>query len=322
MGGGSQSQSSSSLSDKKIIDVLAAPQEVHERLQQTADTVLELLQGGTDRVSLAASVELYGSLSLKQDVDARQAKSLHERTWNQDWASYYVNGQSDVDFVVEMKPGQSPEALVQRLLQAKGPSWRLSHQVRVHKFASTQYTLRSTSPDEARESSTAKEGGDTIEETRRSEENEKSSPQQSEGSSALEEGEGEKSSPQQSEGSCSSAAAASAEDDDDSSEEVYLDLTCIEDPVHFHRFKKRQEAFRKVFADVRIRMEVQYHAEGALAFDAYVHLLKAFAAKVPGNALTGFQATCIGLFTLQIGHSSKASSDFASTSMGTGSTLR
>jgi len=49
-------------------------------------------------------------------------------------------------------------------------------------------------------------------------------------------------------------------------------------------------------------MENQFQALGALAYDAYIHLLKAFAAKVPGNALTGFQATCIGLFTLQIGH--------------------
>jgi len=79
-------------------------------------------------------------------------------------------------------------------------------------------------------------------------------------------------------------------------------VTCIEEPLHFDRFKKRQEAFRNVFMEVRSRMEAQYAAQGVLAFDAYIHLLKAFAAKVPGNALTGFQATCIGLFTLQIGH--------------------
>merc|ERR1719282_1610701 len=90
--------------------------------------------------------------------------------------------------------------------------------------------------------------------------------------------------------------------EDGDSTEVYLDVTCIEQPLHFNRFKKRQAAFRKGFIDVRSRMEARYFAQGALAFDAYIHLLKAFAAKIPGNTLTGFQATCIGLFTLQIGH--------------------
>ena len=84
--------------------------------------------------------------------------------------------------------------------------------------------------------------------------------------------------------------------------EVYLDVTCIQHPVHFDRFKKRQDAFRQVFSDMRARMEAYHDMQGALAFDAYMHLLKAFAAKVRGNALTGFQATCIGLYTLQIGH--------------------
>merc|ERR1719223_882984 len=91
-------------------------------------------------------------------------------------------------------------------------------------------------------------------------------------------------------------------DDDGVSQDVYLDVTCIEKHVHFVRFKHRQEAFRKVFTEVRLRMENQYAVLGAVAFDAYIHLLKAFAAKLPGNALTGYQATCIGLFTLQIGH--------------------
>lgn len=94
----------------------------------------------------------------------------------------------------------------------------------------------------------------------------------------------------------------SCDEDDGNSGEVYLDITCIKSPAHFNRFKRRQEAFREAFHEVRSRMEAQFASPGALAFDAYIHLLKAFSAKVPGNALTGFQATCIGLFTLQIGH--------------------
>jgi len=91
-------------------------------------------------------------------------------------------------------------------------------------------------------------------------------------------------------------------DEDGDDTKVFLDITCIESPLHYGRFKQRQEAFRTVFTEVRNHMEAQFSAQGALAYDAYIHLLKAFAAKVPGNALTGFQATCIGLFTLQIGH--------------------
>jgi hypothetical protein len=83
--------------------------------------------------------------------------------------------------------------------------------------------------------------------------------------------------------------------------EVYLDITCIEMGIHFDRFQRRQEAFRQVFGEVRNSIEKQYDWQGALAFDSYIHLLKAFASKI-GNAITGFQATCIGLFTVQIGH--------------------
>lgn len=82
--------------------------------------------------------------------------------------------------------------------------------------------------------------------------------------------------------------------------EVYLDLTCITSMTHFLRFKQRQEAFRRSFGASRWRMEARYKARGALAFDAYIFLLKAFAARVPSNALTGFQAICIGLFALQL----------------------
>lgn len=215
-------------SDRRIIDVLAAPEPTHRRLLRTAKMVPEILaESGDD--ALCARVELYGSLAL--DLTEPDARS--NRLWCQEWSSYYVNGQSDVDFVVEMRRNVAPDAILQALLK-KGP-WRLVGQVQVHKFASMQYTL------------------------------------------------------------------VGQIDEDGVKQDVYLDVTCVEQPLHFSRFKSRQEAFRAVFTDVRLRMEAQYAVHGALAFDAYVHLLKAFAAKVPGNALTGYQATCIGLFTLQVG---------------------
>lgn len=91
-------------------------------------------------------------------------------------------------------------------------------------------------------------------------------------------------------------------DEGEEASDVYLDITCITEAAHFKRFKRRQDAFRKVFSDCRSMMETKFCTHGAVAFDAYVHLLKAFAARVPDNALTGFQATCIGLFTLQNDH--------------------
>lgn len=218
-----------SFSDRRIIEVLAAPKEVHNRLLQTARRVPEIILSDDEGPSLSLNVELYGSLSLDMtEPDSR-------KTQKEDWASYYINARSDVDFVVEVRPDTPPSTIAQRL-QNKGP-WRIVGHTQVHKFASTQYTLYGSFGDE-----------------------------ESEGN------------------------------------QVYLDITCIESPLHYSRFKTRQEAFRKVFSEVRQQMETQFDSQGALAFDAYVHLLKAFAAKVPGNALTGFQATCIGLFTLQIGH--------------------
>lgn len=218
-----------SFSDRRIIDVLAASEQTHRRLLQTARRVPEILSDPGEH-SLVVCTELYGSLSL----DMSEPNAL--RSWKQDWASYYVNGRSDVDFVVKTRQKVAPSAVAQRLLK-KGP-WKMIGQVQVHKFASTQFTLLGSFEDEG--------GGQAS--------------------------------------------------------EVYLDITCIEQPLHFNRFKSRQEAFRRVFMEVRSCIEGQFQAQGALAFDAYIHLLKAFAAKVPGNALTGFQATCIGLFTLQIGH--------------------
>jgi len=208
--------------DRRVVEVLAAPDAAHRRLLRTARLVPLILADSGEK-PLAASVELYGSLSLDMTEPL-----VRERQWQQDWASYYINGRSDVDFVVELKPGVTPGAVSQRLTE-KG--WRVVGETHVHKFATTQYTLL---------------GGDAR--------------------------------------------------------EVYLDVTCIGQAVHFERFKRRQEAFRRIFLETRHLLESQFAAQGALAFDAYIHLLKAFAAKVPGNALTGFQATCLGLFTLQIGH--------------------
>jgi len=221
--------------DRRIVKALAAVEETHARLLRTASLIPEILQDPSEKC-LVELVELYGSLSL--DLPDR-GHLRPARAWQQDWSSYYVTAHSDVDFVVEMKPGVSPAAVAQRLVE-KGP-WRLTNQVQVHKFGSTQYTLVGTIDKQL-------------------------------------------------------------DDSDAKSCEVFLDITCIENHLHFERFKQRQEAFRRVFLDVRSRMEAQYAAQGALAFDAYIHLLKAFAAKVPGNALTGFQATCIGLFTLMNGH--------------------
>mmetsp|Transcript_110225 Transcript_110225/g.235373 ORF Transcript_110225/g.235373 Transcript_110225/m.235373 type:complete len:581 (-) Transcript_110225:243-1985(-) len=223
-----------SFSDRRIIQALAAPEEMHRRLLRTARWVPGVIAEASDQV-FSSSIELYGSLSMDMTAPPES------RSWNQDWASYYVNGRSDVDFVVEMRHRQSPSSIAQRLIK-KG-NWRMVGQVQVHKFASTQFTLL---------------------------------------------------------GSCDEVDAGKETSGEEN--KVYLDITCIEDPLHFKRFKLRQEAFRDVFQQVRASLEANFAAQGALAFDAYVHLLKAFAAKVPGNTLTGFQATCVGLFTLQICH--------------------
>mmetsp|Transcript_965 Transcript_965/g.2765 ORF Transcript_965/g.2765 Transcript_965/m.2765 type:complete len:462 (-) Transcript_965:165-1550(-) len=215
--------------DRRIVEALAAPGSVHRKLLQAARQVPQLILDA-DR-ELAISVELYGSLSL----DMMEPEAKESREWQQDWASYYVNKSSDIDFVVALRQGVSPSLVLERLLA--GGHWKLSGETQVHKFATTQYTLIGVFEDE---------------------------------------------------NGCSS--------------EVCLDVTCISRAVHFDRFRKRQEAFRKVFSGARSRMANQFGEQGALAFDAYIQLLKAFAAKVSGNALTGFQATCIGLFTLQTFH--------------------
>eukprot|EP00408_Alexandrium_pacificum_P019281 CAMPEP_0171183782 /NCGR_PEP_ID=MMETSP0790-20130122/15454_1 /TAXON_ID=2925 /ORGANISM="Alexandrium catenella, Strain OF101" /LENGTH=336 /DNA_ID=CAMNT_0011648765 /DNA_START=57 /DNA_END=1064 /DNA_ORIENTATION=- len=96
---------------------------------------------------------------------------------------------------------------------------------------------------------------------------------------------------------------------------VHLDLTCISDAVHFEQFKERQMAFRKVFWQMRHLMQVKYGVQGVMAFDAYIYLLKGFAAFVSRSALTSFQATCLGLFVLQQGETNKQSSTTAPTAL-------
>lgn len=97
-------------------------------------------------------------------------------------------------------------------------------------------------------------------------------------------------------GSCGDEDGADSEDS-----KVFLDLTCIENKLQVSRFRNRQEAFRRIFVDSRFRVEAQLGPTGALAFDTYIHMLKAFARNVPENSLTGFQATCIGLFSISTG---------------------
>ncbi|CAE8736173.1 unnamed protein product [Polarella glacialis] len=80
---------------------------------------------------------------------------------------------------------------------------------------------------------------------------------------------------------------------------VHLDLTCIGDKAYFRQFSKRQHAFRELFWQMRQDMLSTYGGAGESAFDAYVYLLKAFAAFASRGVLTGFQAGCLGLFALQ-----------------------
>ncbi|CAE7739548.1 unnamed protein product [Symbiodinium sp. CCMP2592] len=225
LGGTPMPGATCTVSDRQILDVLAAKPEIHKRLLETARRLPEILLGSADS-AVANSAELYGSLALLTESPRGR----------KDRSPCYVNGQSDVDFVVEMKKDVAPYAMVERLLEKD--TWKLVGTVQVHKFSSTQFTLLGSFDEQK----------------------------------------------------------------DPEFKKVYLDLTCIESPVQFNRFKKRQEAFRKAFLDVRKSIEENFAEQGTLAFDAYIHLLKAFAAKVPRNAISVYQATCIGLFTLQIGH--------------------
>jgi len=86
---------------------------------------------------------------------------------------------------------------------------------------------------------------------------------------------------------------------------AHLDLTIFTDQVQFTRFRERQSAFREVFWHTRQYMHATYSYVGILAFDAYIYVLKAFAAYVSRSAFTSFQAVCLGLFVLQHSRSQK-----------------
>lgn len=80
---------------------------------------------------------------------------------------------------------------------------------------------------------------------------------------------------------------------------VHLDLTCFSDVARFNQFRARQEAFRRTFWQMRRRLRDKHGEAGADAFDAYIYLLKAFAALTLRSTLTSFQAICLGLHAVQ-----------------------
>lgn len=91
-----------------------------------------------------------------------------------------------------------------------------------------------------------------------------------------------------------------------SSSGVHLDLTIFNSAKHFRQFKERQRAFREIFWQTRQQMVTVFGPQAKVTFDAYVYLLKAFAAFLSRDGephekkpLTSFQATCLGLFVLQ-----------------------
>jgi len=222
----------SDLTDRAIIEGLAAKETCHQRLLRTAHGVRALLYSQFIHPGSPESVwvELYGSLALYGSRNPNEPES-----WQQDWARHYVRVKSDIDLVVLLKEGATPALVVHRL-EAEG-GWTLVNQTHVPKFATTQFTLKGCVNDDKT--------------------NEKA--------------------------------------------EVLVDLTCIGAYPHYTRFKRRQEAFQHTFKSVREQLVFRFGTAGAIAFDAYIYLLKGFATKVPGNAMTSFQATCFGLFALQLG---------------------
>jgi hypothetical protein len=242
-------------------------------------------QTESQRNSNPRRVALYGSLSYDMASDKVPPEVFEQLdsadpppkealepivTEPQDWHTYYVTQQSDVDLVVLLDPQTSAAEVAQRIMDSG--SWRVVNATNVPKFATTQFTLLGSfkkdkqvekENDEDRKESSV-ECTDAVKDT-------------------------------------ANEGAAEASAEKSKSEEVRLDLTCIDSPMHYIRFKERQDAFQRAFTLARRRMERRFGVSGALSFDAYIHLLKAFAANVPGSALTGFQATCLGLFTLQLG---------------------
>mmetsp|Transcript_41510 Transcript_41510/g.129091 ORF Transcript_41510/g.129091 Transcript_41510/m.129091 type:complete len:533 (+) Transcript_41510:59-1657(+) len=219
--------SCSDLTDRGIIEGLAASEQTHRRLLRTAHRARTMLCANGH--AQPPPLELYGSLALC----ASGLQSATGRECLQDWPRHFVGTDSDVDLVLLLHPDIRPNDLVQRLI-GRG-RFELVNQTSLKKFVTTQFSLRTF---------------------------------------------------------CSGTGASHSE--------VWLDLTCICSPLHFERFKGRQEAFRQAFRSARLQLEASHGVSGAMAFDAYIYLLKAFAAKVAGNALSGFQATCLGLFALQL----------------------
>jgi hypothetical protein len=74
-----------------------------------------------------------------------------------------------------------------------------------------------------------------------------------------------------------------------------LDLTFVSTDEHFTLFEERQKEFRRLFASGRSRLMKTFGERGGQIFDAYVHLLKAFAC---WGTMSSFQAVCCGLFVL------------------------
>jgi len=79
---------------------------------------------------------------------------------------------------------------------------------------------------------------------------------------------------------------------------AHLDLSCFTDPVQFAQFNARQNAFREIFWSTRRQLVGRFGDAGGDAFDAYIYLLKAFAALTLRHALTSFQAICLGIFVV------------------------
>jgi len=80
---------------------------------------------------------------------------------------------------------------------------------------------------------------------------------------------------------------------------VHLDLSFFSDPAQFNQFCARQREFRETFWLTRRQLQECHGEAGATAFDAYIYLLKAFAAVTSRSTLTSFQAICLGLFVAQ-----------------------
>jgi hypothetical protein len=84
-------------------------------------------------------------------------------------------------------------------------------------------------------------------------------------------------------------------------QDFQFDIIVVSTDDDMKCLKGRQEAFRKLLRDERVQMHASHGDAGMLAFDAYVYLLKAFAATLPEGVLSSFQAISLGLFVLKLG---------------------